>query len=415
MTSSKKDPVLVVLQLSGGNDALNTVVPYGDPLYADNRPSVRVPDDQVLQINDYVGLNPNMGPMKQLYDEGKMAIIQGVGYPNPNRSHFRSMDIWHTCEPDKVGTEGWLGRAIKEIDPEAENVLTGVNFGRGLPRALAMPGVPVASVGNLASYGVLTGIEEEDQRADALDVFSRIYSPAMGRGGVVDYLSRTGMDALKGADILSTAPEMYSSSVEYGNDVVGQYMRNIAQTHLAGFGTRVLYTTAPYNSFDTHAGELQAHAKLWSETSQAVGDFMDDLREHDAADNVTVLVFTEFGRRVHDNGSGTDHGSGGMAFIIGRKRAGRPVRRVSFPGGGQAAGRRPPLQQRLPQHLHHAAGKLDGPRRPTPGRRHLRKVRLHLDQPKSPFPLDGGRLGWGVPGRRQARSPPTQCLTGRAI
>ncbi len=317
MTSIKKDPVLVVLQLSGGNDALNTVIPYGDPLYADNRPSVRVPDDQVLKINDYVGLNPNMGPMKQLFDEGKMAIIQGVGYPNPNRSHFRSMDIWHTCEPDKVGTEGWLGRAIKEMDPSSENVLTGVNFGRGLPRALAMPSVPVASVGNLASYGVLTGIEEEDQRADALDVFSRIYSPAMGRGGVVDYLSRTGMDALKGADILSTAPDMYSSSIEYGNDVVGQYMRNIAQTHLAGFGTRVLYTTAPYNSFDTHAGELQAHAKLWSETSQAVADFMDDLREHDAADNVTVLVFTEFGRRVHDNGSGTDHGSGGMAFVVG--------------------------------------------------------------------------------------------------
>ena len=110
---------------------------------------------------------------------------------------------------------------------------------------------------------------------------------------------------------------MYSSSVEYGGDVVGQYMRNIAQTHLAGFGTRVLYTTAPYNSFDTHAGELQAHAKLWSETSQAVADFMDDLREHDAADNVTLLVFTEFGRRVHDNGSGTDHGSGGMAFVVG--------------------------------------------------------------------------------------------------
>ena len=119
MTSIKKDPVLVVLQLSGGNDALNTVVPYGDPLYADNRPSVRVPEEQVLKITDYVGLNPNMGPMKQLYDEGKMAIIQGVGYPNPNRSHFRSMDIWHTCEPDKVGTEGWLGRAIKEIDPNS--------------------------------------------------------------------------------------------------------------------------------------------------------------------------------------------------------------------------------------------------------------------------------------------------------
>ena len=317
MTATKKDPVLVVLQLSGGNDALNTVVPHGDPLYYDNRPSVRVPEGQALDIDGYIGLNPNMGPLKRLYDEGKLAVIQGVGYANPNRSHFRSMDIWHTCEPDKQGTEGWLGRAIRELDPGKDNVLTGVNFGRGLPRALAAPGVPVASVGNLATYGVLTGIEADDQRVDALDVFSKIYSPTIGRSSVVDYLSQTGMDALKGADILSAAPEMYTSSVEYGGDVVGQYMKNIAQVHLAGFGTRILYTTAPYNSFDTHAGELAAHAKLWSDTSNAVADFYDDLKEHDASDNVVLLVFTEFGRRVHDNGSGTDHGSGGVAFVVG--------------------------------------------------------------------------------------------------
>ena len=317
MTSTKKDPVLVVLQLSGGNDGINTVVPYGDPHYADHRPAVRVPDEQVLKLSDHVGLNPNMGPMKRLYDEGKVAVIQGVGYPNPNRSHFRSMDIWHTAEPDKQGTEGWLGRAIRDMDPNKENVLTGVNFGRGLPRALAAPGVPVASVGNLSTYGVLTGIEEEDQRVDALDVFSRMYSPTIGRSAVVDYLSQTGMDALKGADILNTAPGQYASTVEYGTDVVAQYMKNIAQVHLAGLGTRVLYTTAPYNSFDTHAGEMAAHAKLWGETSTAVADFYDDLKEHNASDNVVLLVFTEFGRRVQDNGSGTDHGSGGAAFVIG--------------------------------------------------------------------------------------------------
>ena len=317
MTATKKDPVLVVLQLSGGNDALNTLVPHGDPLYYDNRPAVRVPEGQALDLDGYAGLNPNMGPLKRLYDEGKVAVIQGVGYPNPNRSHFRSMDIWHTCEPDKQGTEGWLGRAIREIDPNKENVLTGVNFGRGLPRALAAPGVPVASVGNLATYGVLTGIEADEQRIEALDIFSKMYSPTIGRSSVVDYLSQTGMDALKGADILSTAPEMYSSTVEYGDDVVAQYMKNIAQVHLAGFGTRILYTTAPYNSFDTHAGELAAHASLWGNTSNAIADFMDDLREHNASDNVTLLVFTEFGRRVHDNGSGTDHGSGGVAFVVG--------------------------------------------------------------------------------------------------
>ena len=317
MTVNKKDPVLAVLQLSGGNDALNTLIPYNDPLYLDNRPNVRVPQDTVLPLNDQVGLNPAMAPLKKLYDDGKVAVIQGIGYPSPSRSHFRSMDIWHTCEPDKVGDEGWLGRAVRDLDPNKENVLTAVNFGRGLPRALAAPGVPVASVGDLETYGVLTGIDNDTQRAKALDVFSRVYSPMIGKGPVVDYLAQTGLDALKGADILSSAVESYSSTIEYGGDVVGQYMMNMAQTHLAGFGTKILYTTAPYNSFDTHAGELANHTKLWTETSRAISDFYDDLKEHNASDNVVLLVFSEFGRRVHDNGSGTDHGSGGVTFVIG--------------------------------------------------------------------------------------------------
>ena len=245
MTSSKKDPVLVVLQLSGGNDALNMIVPYADPLYMENRPGVSIPEDQVVPINDYLGFNPAMGPIKRLYDEGKVAIVQGIGYPNPSRSHFRSMDIWHTCEPDKLGSEGWVGRAIRDADPNKENVLTGVNFGRGLPRALAAPGVPVASVGNLETYGVLTGIKGEDQRAEALEVFSNIYSPTIGRDVVMDYFLQTGMDALKGADILNTAPGKYSSTVEYAGNTMAQYMRNIAQVHLAELGTRFLYTTAP--------------------------------------------------------------------------------------------------------------------------------------------------------------------------
>jgi uncharacterized protein (DUF1501 family) len=317
MASNTKDPVLVILQLSGGNDALNTVIPYSNPLYHDNRPKVGIPEDQVLAINDSIGFHPAMGPIKKLYDEGKVAIIQGIGYPNPSRSHFRSMDIWHTCEPTKVGDEGWVGRAIRDIDPQKDNVLTGVNFGRGLPRALAVPGVPVASVGNLETYGVLTGIEAEDQRLMALETFSRTYSPMLGKGPVLSYFAQTGLDALKGADILSTALDNYTSSVKYGNDDVAQYMKNIVQTNLANLGTRVLYTTAPYNSFDTHAGELANHTRLWTQTSQAIGAFYDDLKEHNATDNVVLFVFTEFGRRVHDNGSGTDHGAGGHAFVIG--------------------------------------------------------------------------------------------------
>ncbi len=317
MVSTQKDPVLAVLSLSGGNDGLNTVIPYANPLYRDYRPTLGIPEGQIIPINDQLGFHPTMGPLKKFWDEGKLAIFLGVGYDNPSYSHFRSMDIWHTCEPDKIGTEGWLGRVLKEIDPNAENVLCGVNFGRGLPRALVMEGVPVASVGNLETYGLLTGIDGEDQRNDALDVFGRMYSPAMGTGAVMDYIHSTGTNALKGADILATAPDKYSSTVEYSNTVVGQYMKNIAQTHLAGFGSRVLYTTSPYNSFDTHANQASLHSGLWTDVSNNVDTFFQDLREHNASDEVMLLMFTEFGRRIGDNGSGTDHGAGGIAFVVG--------------------------------------------------------------------------------------------------
>ncbi len=315
MTSSKKDPVLVVLQLTGGNDYLNTVIPYSNPLYRDNRPAVGVAEGRELQLDDKVGLHPEMGPIKNMFDKGQVAIIHGVGYPDSPRSHFRSMDIWHTCEPDKLGTEGWLGRATKDIDPNKENVLTTVSFGAALFRALVMPGVPVACVDDLDSYGLLPGITEKQQRTKILDRFARLYSPVMGSSSVMDYLGQTGLDTLEGADILKEAPKMYSSTVEYPDTSIGAKLRGISQIHQAGFGTRILY--CDHGSFDSHSNQVGMHDKLWKDVSEAVECFFDDLKEHDAADNVVMLMFTEFGRRVHDNGSGTDHGAGGAAFVIG--------------------------------------------------------------------------------------------------
>ena len=317
MVSTAKDPVLAVLSLSGGNDGLNTVIPRNSGLYRDYRPTIGVPEEQILPISDELGFHPTMAPLMKFWEAGQLAVFVGIGYPTPSYSHFRSMDIWHTCEPEIIGTEGWLGRAAKLMDPNSENVLTSVNFGRGLPRALVMEGVPVASVGNLETYGLLTGIDGEDQRNSALDVFGRMYSPAIGSGAVMDYIHATGTDALKGADILATAPDNYTSNVEYSNTVIGQYMKNIAQTHLANFGTRVLYTTSPYNGFDSHANQAQANAALWTDVSNTVDTFYTDLRDHDASDNVTLLLFSEFGRRVADNGSGTDHGAASVAFAVG--------------------------------------------------------------------------------------------------
>ena len=314
MTTKTNEKNLVVVQLSGGNDALNTIIPYGDDLYYDNRPYVNIPQEKILKIDNYLGFNPSMAPLKELYEKGNVAIINGIGYSEPNRSHFRAMDIWHTGETKSVGTEGWLGRAIKELEPKSETVLTGVNFGRGLPRALYAKNVPVASVGNLDTYGLFPDIEDHESRNIALNAFSQMYGGSVN-DTIANFFSQTGMDAMKGADILRRAPKMYSSSIEYSDSTISQSLKSIAQVMFADLGTRVFYTQ--HGSFDTHSGEIASHQKLWSDLSIGLADFMDDLKEHGKDKDTIIFLFSEFGRRIKDNGAGTDHGSGGVAFVIG--------------------------------------------------------------------------------------------------
>ena len=318
MTATKKDPVVVILQLTGANDYLNTIIPYNNGEYYDNRPKVNIPQDTVLPIDDDLAFNPNMAPLKKMYDDSNVAIIHGIGFENSPRSHFRAMDIWHTCEPEVVGTEGWVAKVVRDLDPTGENVLKCVNFGQGLPRALALRGVPITSVSNLESYGVMSsvpGMTGEQDRARLLDRFARMYAPAIGTGATMDYLGQTGRDALKGADIIKAAPEQYTSTIEYADNGIAKYLRDVARVHTANLGTQIFYTA--HGPFDTHFNQPPMHARLWTEVSSAISDFFDDLREHDAADNLVMMIFTEFGRRVRDNGTGTDHGAGGGAFIIG--------------------------------------------------------------------------------------------------
>ena len=315
MVSTRKERTLVVLELNGGNDGLNTVVPYNNGLYYDNRPGIGISQQEVFPIDGDLGFNPNMQEVKGLWDRGELAIIKGIGYPQPNRSHFRSRDIWYTAEPETIGSQGWLGAAIRDLDEKGENVLTGVNFGRGLPRAFVCKGVPVASVGDLETYGLLPDIDDEKARGHALDALARMYGPDGGRDIVAQALSQNGAQALLGADILRTAPERYSSSVEYADTPIAKSLKGAAQVISAGLGTRILY--AQHGSFDTHSNELQAHAKLWRDASSAIGDFTADLKEQGLWDDTVVLIWSEFGRRVRDNGTGCDHGSGGVAFVLG--------------------------------------------------------------------------------------------------
>ena len=315
MTTKAKDPVLVVVQLTGGLDFMNTLIPYQDGRLYDWRPTVSVPAETTIKIDDQLAWHPSARGLSELYDAGNVAVIQGIGYENASRSHFRAMDIMHTCEPEKVATEGWLGKGTREFDPNSENPLTAVSFGRGLPRALAAPGVTATSVGNLDEFGLMTKVEREEERAANLDIFKRMYSPAVGNGLVNDYLAQTGREILKGADMLADVPSQYTSTVEYAKNPIAQALRDVVRVHTAGLGTRVFYTQ--HGGYDYHSLENENHPRLLSELTEALSDFMTDLRNHNASDEVTVLVFTEFGRRVLDNGSGTDHGTGGGAYIIG--------------------------------------------------------------------------------------------------
>jgi uncharacterized protein (DUF1501 family) len=316
-TQRDKPPVLVVVQLSGGNDFMNTLIPFTQGIYYDTRPTVGIPEGEVLPISDTLAFHPAAAPLRELFREGHAAVVQGIGYENSSRSHFRALDIWHTCEPEKVATEGWLAKVIRELDPQGENPLTAVSFGRGLPRALAAPGVRATSVDNLDTYGLLNGIEAEAQRQQDLEVFKRMYTPAVGAGLVADYLRETGQNVLTGAERLKEATQRYHSDVTYAENTIAKSLRDVARVHTAGLGTRLFYTQ--HGGYDHHAQELPSHARLLGELSGALTTFVQDLREHDAADEVAILVFTEFGRRIKDNGSGTDHGSGGGAFVIGER------------------------------------------------------------------------------------------------
>ena len=233
-----------------------------------------------MHLDKTYGIPSYMAPMKQFWDDGKLAIMHGVGYHDSPRSHFRSMDIWHTCEPDKVGTEGWLGRVVREFDPKKENVVTAVSFGPSLFRALSVPGVPVACVaGPLETYGFLPGIQEQAAApGDAGSLRADVQADRPG-SGVMDYLGTTGLDFAEGRRHPEGGAGQVQSDVQYPNTPIARKLKGIAQVHFADLGTRVFY--CDHGSFDTHAGQNPLHASLWSDVTKGLEAFMADLRAHE--------------------------------------------------------------------------------------------------------------------------------------
>ncbi len=318
-TLSGNSRLLVIIQLNGGNDGLNTVIPYGTGLYYDARPKLAVPPKEILPITGQIGLHPKLTNLKKLYDAGKVAIVQGVGYPNANRSHFRSTDIWMTANPDTIEKTGWLGRYLDESIARFHGTkLPAANIGGTLPLTLVGEKVVVPSIASLEGYQFLTDTRYPQEREKRLKLFQAINGQSF-ENAYLDYLAQTGLGAQQSADDLQTAVKKYTSKVEYPTDPFAQGLKLIAQIIAGGIGTQILYVTI--GGFDTHAEQNTArvnHPMLLETVDKGLDAFYRDISQMGVAEDIVMMTFSEFGRRVRENGSlGTDHGTAAPMFVLG--------------------------------------------------------------------------------------------------
>ncbi len=309
-------PTLVVVQLGGGNDGLNTVVPYAHDEYYRARPHLAVAQQKLLRLTDEVGLHPGLAPLKELYEDGRMAIVQGVGYPNPNRSHFRSMEIWQTADPAGTGPKtGWLGRLFDSECPDCETAL-GITLSADMPLAMQGNARRVIAMENPARFGFhpLQGAGPQE-----LEAFRQLIQPVPGEEPVVDFLTHTEMNALlAAADMQKIAGRLAQDAGSgYPRDPFAQKLRIVAGLIAAGAPTRVYYVGL--GGFDTHATQAGRHDRLLESLGKGLGAFVKDIKDKGLQDKVLVMTFSEFGRRVAENASsGTDHGTAAPMLLIGR-------------------------------------------------------------------------------------------------
>ncbi len=307
---------LVVIQLSGGNDGLNTVVPYANPQYYSKRPALAVKSENVLKINDAIGFAPEFSEMKQIYDQGQMAVLQGAGYPNSNRSHFLSMDIWHTADLTGQDRFGWLGKYIDNLPTPEKDPLVGLSVGI-MPRAMQASSLSVPALDSFDRYQWVPYGNDPIETARQIKAFSDMYSRTTDGTALMDLLQNVGRDAFASSTGLKNASRSYLPSVIYPlNSALAINLKLIAQLIGSGLGTRIYYLAI--GGFDTHANQARQHQQLLTTISQSIGAFYKDLQMQGNAGNTTIMLFSEFGRRVAQNGSaGTDHGKGGPMFVIG--------------------------------------------------------------------------------------------------
>ncbi|HYM00092.1 MAG TPA: DUF1501 domain-containing protein [Blastocatellia bacterium] len=331
--SSRK--IFVVIQLAGGNDGLNTVIPYTDSNYAAQRPNLAFKEPDLKDssgnstiISDQLGLHPSLSELKSLYDAGRVAVVLGVGYPDPNLSHFFSMDVWHTADPTGLAGEGWLGR-YADVALINQTGLTSAAVASGaLPKSLLSPKVVVPSILSFQFYDFLTDPAHPEDNQNQLNTYQANAARNLAAGSLVASINHIGSDAVSNALQLKDSISHYSSSVVYPSDnPLAQGLQMVAEIVTTAPDANLLYVSL--GGFDHHSNEIDhsgatpnklagQHAQLLGWFSQAVKLFYDDMAAHSLADDVVLLQWSEFGRRVNENDSfGTDHGTAAPMFLIG--------------------------------------------------------------------------------------------------
>jgi uncharacterized protein (DUF1501 family) len=297
---------LVVIQLSGGNDGLNTIVPFTNDIYYQNRPTIAIAKENVLKLNDSLGMNNVMTGFKELYDSGNMAILNNVGYPNPDRSHFRSMDIWHSASiADEYLNTGWIGRYLDATCAGCAKPTAAIEIDDTLSLALKGKDVKGMAMKDIAAFYRNTKLTED------------FNNPAFASSNDnLNYLYKTLAEVHTGADYLLEKSKVYKSKATYPVNALGKDLKTIAELIISGTDTSVYYTSL--SGFDTHAAQVTQQNKRLEELSSAVSTFVKDLKANNKFNDVCIMVFSEFGRRVKQNASnGTDHGTANNVFIIG--------------------------------------------------------------------------------------------------
>lgn len=312
-----RDTILVVIQLTGGNDGLNTVIPIGNDDYNRLRPTLRIRDS--LRVNDTTGLHPSMSALHGLLQDNALCIVQGVGYPNPSQSHFRSMDIWHAASTADSLTEGWIGRALRHVPAAASFHLANAN--EAAPLALTGAPARVPSITALDDFTMrLQASSAADRRAQR-DLLDNVSRPG-DQPSLLDFVQRTAVQTYASSQRLAQIGRDYQPRVTYPTSALANHLKLAAQLIDAGLGARLFYVTL--DGFDTHAGQAPLHTNLLRDVSDSITAFYRDLAARGQGNRVLIMTFSEFGRRGHENGSqGTDHGSGApMLLVGGRVRSG---------------------------------------------------------------------------------------------